>query len=329
MQTYSIGKSITLTEGDAKTALSTMGDDTVHCCVTSPPYWNLRDYGVNGQIGMEPTPEAYVETIVDVFRAVRRVLRPDGTLWLNLGDSYASGGRGGGGAFMKERGNKAWKGQSGLTGWRSPPPGLKHKDLVGIPWRVALAMQADGWYLRQDIVWHKPNAMPESVRDRCQRAHEYMFLLSKSSQYYYDLEAVKVPCAEKTRSHRGGGLVGGKRDHDDQTGRVASSNWGKSKKPRVGNEWVNRRSVWSISTRGFRGAHFATFPPDLIAPCILAGCPDNGVVLDPFAGTGTTAVVASQHHRKSILIELNPEYVALARQRLNCETSQMRLPLHA
>jgi len=262
-------------QGDAIEVLKTIPDQSINTCVTSPPYWGLRDYGIDGQVGIEETPEEYVAKMVEVFREVKRVLRNDGTLWLNLGDSYA--------------GNCSQASNNGRAGFGNPRErlvnrkgeGLKPKDLVGIPWRVALALQADGWYLRSDIIWHKPNPIPESVKDRPTKAHEYIFLLSKSPRYYYDYEAIKEP--------------------------VTSKQLGSTR---------NRRSVWTVPTRPFPEAHFATFPPELIEPCVLAGCPIGGVVLDPFVGSGTTLLVATRHHRRSIGIELNPEYIKIAERRL-------------
>lgn len=285
--------SVRILLGDVREKLRELPDESVHCVVTSPPYFGLRDYGVEGQIGLEPTPAEFVAVMVDVFREVRRVLRKDGTLWLNLGDSYASGGKGGGGSFMAERGDAAWQSRSQVNGWRSPPTGLKHKDLIGIPWRVAFALQADGWYLRQDIIWAKPNPMPESVTDRCTKAHEYLFLLSKSARYHYDAEAISEPCAwgegQRVVNDYGTELEGGR----------------------------NKRSVWEVATQPFKEAHFATFPPDLIEPCIKAGCPKGGCVLDPFGGAGTTGLVADRLQRDAILIELNPAYAEIARNRIH------------
>ena len=281
---------VTILTGDCIEQMKTLPDESVHCCVTSPPYWGLRDYGRVGQIGLEPTPEAYVAKMVEVFREVRRVLRDDGTCWLNLGDSYAGGKQGndsfGDGTSTLNNGGKNTKtGEKMPSKQRKPPPGLKPKDLVGIPWRVAFALQSDGWYLRQDIIWSKPNPMPESVTDRCTKAHEYIFLLAKSAQYYYDAEAVKENIGEESR---------------------------RSKSFRNGR---NKRSVWTVATAPYSGAHFATFPPALITPCILAGCPQGGTVLDPFGGSGTVGEVAEAHGRNSILIELNPAYVKMAEKR--------------
>lgn len=283
--------------GDCVQSMRGLPDGSVNTCVTSPPYFGLRDYGHDGQIGLEQTPDEFVAKLVEVFREVRRVLRDDGTLWLNLGDSYAAQG----GAQVQ--GTKQAKGsQEGAWGGetRKPPVGIKAKDLIGIPWRVAFALQADGWYLRQDIIWHKPNPMPESVRDRCTKSHEYLFMLSKSPRYYFDSEAMKEPADPKNhRDSRGiRRTAPGSTDHSGfKNGRHY--------------ETRNRRSVWAVTTKPYKGAHFATFPPDLIEPCILAGCPAGGVVLDPFGGSGTTAGVAVKHGRNAILCELNPDYAGL------------------
>ena len=354
MTPYYQNQDVTLYVGDCIDVLRGLPNNSVQCCVTSPPYWGLRDYqtgtweggdpscnhscggqvqdskapgaiasgvrpGCNAsvcrhcgatrkdqQIGLEDTPEAYTARMVEVFSEVRRVLRDDGTLWLNLGDSY-SGSGGAGGDY----------GPGGIKEGQPKYPGrhlkaLKPKDLVGIPWRVAFALQADGWYLRQDIIWHKPNPMPESVQDRCTKAHEYVFLLSKSARYFYDAEAVLEKCSsnnytsrgetDKTRiqctpgdnrEYTGGGRAGGRADGQR-----------------------NVRSVWTITTKPYSGAHFATFPPELPERCIKAGCPEGGTVLDPFFGAGTTGQVAAWLRRKCIGIELNPEYAELCRKRL-------------
>ena len=293
--------------GDCLTLLCQMPDACVHTCVTSPPYFGLRDYGVDGQIGLEETPDAYVNKLVNVFREVKRVLRDDGTLWLNLGDSYSGSGKGVWNASderkiaVKETYRPSSNPVKTLTG-------LKPKDLIGIPWRVAFALQADGWYLRQDIIWHKPNPMPESVRDRCTKAHEYVFLLSKGPRYYFDNEAIKEP----------GVIPAGTRGAKGSAERAARK--GVNSRPpeyKVYDGMRNRRSVWTVTTKPFKGAHFATFPPDLIEPCVLAGCPVGGVVLDPFGGAGTTGLVALKHRRKAILLELNPEYVKIATDRID------------
>lgn len=297
-------------QGDCLEVLRTLPENSVHCVVTSPPYWGLRDYGVEGQLGLESTPEAYVERMVAVFREVRRVLREDGTCWLNLGDSYASDTKGSGGPDSSSTlgGTKAENNgqRMALVKLRH---GLKPKDLVGIPWRVAFALQADGWWLRQDIIWHKPNPMPESVTDRCTKAHEYVFLLTKSARYYYDSLAVSEPSV----------TPGGNRAERTDTTQLLGRNGDDSRK-RTGNPtgiFRNRRSVWTITTKPYSGAHFATMPPDLAELCVLAGCPVGGTVLDPFAGSGTTLAVAKNNGRNGIGIELNPEYIELALDRLN------------
>ena len=301
--------------GDCRNLLREMAEKSVHTCVTSPPYFGLRDYGMDDQIGLEQTPEAFVAEMVAVFREVKRVLRDDGTLWLNLGDSYASyrdgkatpdTTRGDSEGTLVPKGSAKNRMASTFAG-----SSIKHKDLIGIPWRVALALQADGWYLRQDIIWHKPNPMPESVTDRCTKAHEYIFLLSKSPQYYFDNEAIKEPVANSSVSR----LSQNNLSNQLGSNRVPFKTNGTMKA--VGNtENRNKRSVWTITTKPFKGAHFATFPPDLIEPCILAGCPEGGTVLDPFGGAGTTGLVASSHNRNSILCELNPEYAQLALDRI-------------
>ena len=290
---------------DALEGLRTLEPESVHTCVTSPPYYNLRDYGVAGQIGNEDTPEAFVEKLVEVFREVRRVLRPDGTLWVNIGDSYAT--RSGAQPPTNTRNS------CGHTAKRTPN-GYKYKDLIGIPWLLAFALRADGWYLRQDIIWNKSNCMPESVRDRCTKSHEYIFLLSKSERYYFDLQAIKEPAGTKgnARSFRGGGAYTGGRSFNNSA-EVARESHG-NEKNEAGTR--NKRDVWTVSTTGFRGAHFAVFPEKLIEPCILAGCPEGGTVLDPFTGSGTTGVVAKKLGRDFVGIEINPEYHKMALGRI-------------
>lgn len=276
--------------GDARAVLANMEAGSVQCVVTSPPYFKIRDYGVDEQIGMEESLDGYINNIVDTFRAVHRSLCKDGVVWLNLGDSYAGGGNGGGGSFAKDGIRKPMAGtdKNKRPEWRKGagqiPDGVKPKDLMGVPWRIAFALQADGWYLRSDIIWEKPNVMPESVKDRPTRSHEYVFLLSKSRKYYYDHEAVMedakaARCEPITRR--------------------------------------NRRTVWHIPTQPFKGAHFATFPEKLVEPCILAGSKEGDVVLDPFMGSGTTGVVALRHGRQFIGIDLNPEYVQIAGSRIS------------
>ena len=310
----------TIFHGDCRTVLPSLPDCSVNCCVTSPPYFGLRDYGVDGQLGLEPTPDEYVAQMVDVFREVRRVLRDDGTLWLNLGDSYAGSGKGPAGNLgAKHNERHLEKIHSGVT-----PDGLKPKDLIGIPWRVAFALQADGWYLRQDIIWHKPNPMPESVQDRCTKAHEYIFLMSKSAKYWYDADAVAEPLAESTREWGGGkgGWGPSNANHSTPQGTHGPALRGDGRCGENG-DTRNKRSVWTVATQPYKGAHFAVFPPDLIKPCILAGCPQAGAVLDPFGGSGTTAAVAKDLQRHSISIELNEEYMPLQQKRL----AQEVLPL--
>lgn len=294
--------------GDALTVLKTFAPESVHCCVTSPPYFNLRDYGIENQIGLEPTPQLYVERLVAVFSEVMRVLRPGGTLWLNLGDSYAANGRPGKSNLdilgQQYRGG-GHKRSEVIKPVKTVPEGLKPKDLLGIPWRVAFALQAAGWYLRQDIIWHKPNAMPESVIDRCTKAHEYIFLLSKSPKYYYDSEAIKEAAVK--------GSAGSKFNK----GKTADHQLKRSSdKERLETDKRNKRSVWSVATVPYKDAHYAVFPPALIEPCILAGSPPGGVVLDPFCGSGTTLQVALQHGRQGIGIEINPKDMELIERRL-------------
>jgi DNA modification methylase len=262
--------------GDCLSVLRKIKSSSLQSCVSSPPYWGLRDYGVEEQIGLEETPEQYISKIIKVFREVKRVLKDDGTLWLNLGDSYT-----------------------------------KSKELVGIPWRVAFALQADGWYLRQDIIWNKPNPMPESVKDRCTKAHEYIFLLTKTQKYYYDANAILEPFADrefrgKIKGLRGSQAYSAARGND----RCNSGGYPRSREGR------NKRSVWTVVSRPFKGAHFATFPPELIEPCILAGTPKQGVVLDPFFGSGTVGMVARKHGRKFLGIEINANYVKIAEARI-------------
>jgi len=338
--------------GDCLDRLRDIPSGSVQTCVTSPPYFGLRDYGVRGQLGAENTADClgwatrdscricYVCRLVSVFRDVRRVLRDDGTLWLNLGDSYANTTTGG---------NGATGGRDKSTLRSSMPPintnpvrrgrqvGLKPKDLLGVPWRVALALQADGWRLRQDIIWAKPNPMPESVTDRCTKAHEYIFLLSKSPRYYFDTASMQEPASRgsagsefhtgKTGAHQLGRAsmkprISGNKSHKYVNAYDASATEEHRTKAgllKVANvPWLtrNRRSVWSVASRPYKGAHFATYPPDLIRPCILAGAPRDGVVIDPFMGSGTTGQVAREEGRSFIGIELNPDYLRLAEQRI-------------
>ena len=351
-----MNKLIEILQGDCIDSLKKLEDQSINTCITSPPYWGLRDYGTaewvggdpncshmrttkiskntstghkamfdqgnvvgdaiykskcpkcgairkDSQLGLEDTPEAFVENLVKVFREVKRVLRDDGTVWLNLGDTY-NAARNGGHAGGSKQNHKKYLQRSGAN-----VVGLKPKDLIGIPWRVAFALQQDGWYLRQDIIWHKPNPMPESVTDRCTKAHEYIFLLSKSPKYYFDNEAIKETVKKDwgTRDRTKG------KYHNEGTGLQPHSGLTKSYDKR------NRRSVWTVTTKPFKGAHFATFPMDLIEPCVLAGCPEGGTVLDPFSGSGTTGIVAVNHNRNSVLLELNQEYIDLAKARIDQE----------
>jgi DNA modification methylase len=292
--------------GDALTELQKLPSQSINCCVTSPPYWQMRDYGVEGQIGLEKTLDEYVEAISAVFREVRRVLRSDGTLWLNIGDTYMTN------APTIRRNDFDRPGSAMLTdGARYMLGKLKDKDLAGVPWRVAFALQADGWYMRSDIIWHKPNPLPESVKDRPTRAHEYMFLLSKSPRYYYDVDAIREPhqvasLRKRLSPWRGKQWRGSPRG-DGNNLKPAQSCHPLGK---------NKRSVWTIPVYSFNGLHFSTFPEKLVEPCVLAGCPKDGVVLDPFAGAGTTLIVAARLGRRAIGIELKPAYTKLARQRL-------------
>lgn len=328
--------SVQIITGDCREVLRTMADESVNCAVTSPPYFGLRDYGVDGQMGLEATPAEFVAGMVEVFREVRRVLRDDGTLWLNLGDSYA-GSWGAQGHRITESDDPSWHSSQiknhpkrGKQTGTIREAGLKPKDLIGIPWRVAFALQADGWYLRQDIIWSKPNPMPESVTDRCTKSHEYLFLLSKSQRYRFDAEAIAEPLAAASvpgktngrmkavakgnrKTFRGGGVYtqGQSFDNDADVPNDSVGNQPNERGMR------NRRSVWTVATQPFKDAHFATFPPELIEPCIKAGCPIGGTVLDPFGGAGTTGLVADRHQRNAILIELNPAYAEMARKRLS------------
>lgn len=306
--------------GDSRIVLPTLAAGSVQCCVTSPPYWGLRDYDHADQIGQEATPQEYVESIVAVMREVRRVLADDGTLWLNLGDSYArNGGSGGCGPNASVGSTKAGVQERNCKA----PSGYKPKDLVGIPWRVALALQSDGWWLRQDIIWHKPNPMPESVTDRCTRSHEYIFLLTKSERYYYDAKAIAEPLARPEESERKTPARFGGADKHVEAGKQSRLHSGNEYKG-TSDGLRNRRSVWTIGTQSYSGAHFATFPPALVLPCILAGCPVGGTVLDPFGGSGTTGMVALENGRSAILIELNQDYAKLINERL---TTTAGLPL--
>jgi DNA modification methylase len=361
--------------GDTRELLKQLPDKSVNCCVTSPPYFRLRDYGtatwsggdfkcdhveseirtgqdleklskkyrgggkkqgkissltykticqkcgairIDKQIGLESTPEEFVNNLVELFREVKRVLKDDGTLWLNLGDSYMgdsyNAGRNGGHAGGDKQNHSKYPQRSGCNVF-----GLKPKDLVGIPWRVALGLQADGWWLRQDIIWAKPNPMPESVTDRCTKSHEYIFLLSKSAKYYYDNNAIKEKAnydGRKDTVHKGSVKYIDNSHLNNQNAQSLSTKPREMWKEIDGVKVRNKRSVWFVPTKSFKKAHFATFPTKLIEPCILAGCPKDGVVLDPFMGAGTTAFVARENNRNFIGFELNPEYIKIANQRI-------------
>ena len=350
-------------QGDCLEVLKTLPSESINCCITSPPYWGLRDYGtakweggdkncehtishysdnlkpdcdrpvrgdrslcikcgakrIDSQIGLELTPQEYVDKIIDVFREVKRVLKNDGTLWLNLGDSYNGSG---GNHQPHHKNDTGFQGKIGAEKYRGQGRNieeLKPKDLVGIPWRVAFALQADGWYLRQDIIWHKPNPMPESVTDRCTKAHEYIFLMSKNPNYYFNNEAIQEPCT--TQEGRPSAIV---RDRVY----LYNSKQAALGRPRGGEETPepttrNKRSVWSVNVRPYKEAHFATFPKELIEPCVLAGCPKDGTILDPFGGSGTTAEVAIENGRNALLIELNPEYIEIANTRISNTQSKL------
>jgi DNA modification methylase len=302
-------------QGDCVEVLKGLPDSSVNCCVTSPPYWGLRDYGVGGQLGLEKTPEEYTENMVKVFREVKRVLKDEGTLWLNIGDSYASNGCYINAWYEKDHNKdkqhlhtKNKERYEDRKAYRSDV--IKAKDLIGIPWRVAFALQKDGWYLRQDIIWHKPNPMPESVTDRCTKAHEYIFLLAKSQRYYFDREPIREPVKESNkgfisaRARTASGALGGENQHNMERRDYSEI------------KGANKRSVWTVTTKPYKEAHFATFPEDLILPCVLAGCPEGGKILDPFNGAGTTGVVAKKNNRDYIGIELNPEYIKIAEKRI-------------
>ena len=294
--------------GNAIEVLKELPDCSADCCITSPPYLGLRDYGVSGQLGLENSVEAYINRLTDSFREVRRVLKNDGTLWLNIGDSYVSS--------------------------NSEYSNCKRKDLIGAPWLLAFALRDDGWYLRQDIIWEKPNAMPESVKDRCTKSHEYIFLFSKQSKYYFDYEAIKEPAVGfnniapagskgtlrpnsrlrkgNSRTFRGGGVYTKGQSFNNSAEIMRESHGNNENMTGL----RNKRSVWTVATQGYKEAHFATFPEKLIEPCVLAGSRDGGIILDPFIGSGTTAVVAKKHNRGFIGIELNPDYAEMARRRL-------------
>lgn len=289
-------------QGDCLEVLKTLPDAFVDCCVTSPPYYGLRDYGVGGQIGLEDTPEEYIQRLVDVFREVKRVLKDDGTLWVNIGDTY-NGNKQGNTEVVK---HTAIAGKQDFH--KKLWSGAKNKDIIGIPWMLAFALRNDGWYLRQDIIWHKPNPMPESVKDRCTKSHEYIFLLSKQPHYYFDYESIKetATTGETTRDKNAEGY---------QADYAKGERFSKGEHVYGKGGMRNKRDVWSVTVKPTRDAHFATFPEDLIEPCILAGSRKGGIVLDPFFGSGTTGRVATKFNREYLGIELNPKYVEIGEKR--------------
>lgn len=346
MPTYSI------LIGDAKQVLQQLEKNSVQTCITSPPYWGLRDYGDPNQLGQEETPEEYIANLVMVFREVWRVLRKDGTLWLNLGDSYWGGKGMNGNTKARNTADERGAIQSKGTPLQSfrPLDGkheiIKPKELCGIPWRTALALQSEGWYLRQDIIWSKPNPMPESVKDRCTRAHEYMFMLTKSPRYYYDAEVIKEPMSlssiqrleQDIESQNGSIRVVGKTNGTMKAVGKIDKQRGHGRRHAGFNERCdlmakegqrsgmrNKRSVWTVATKPYDGDHYATFPPELIKPCILAGSPIGGTVLDPFGGTGTTAATAMELGRNAVLCELNPQYLPLIQQRCDPVARQLQM----
>lgn len=308
--------------GDSLQELKKMPGNFIDCCITSPPYYGLRDYGVRGQIGNEETPYEYITNLVKIFAEVKRCMKEDGTLWINIGDSYAGSNKGA--AFYPETIRDA-KQKTNVGSYRQKElrrgycdQEIKKKDLIGIPWMLAFALRADGWYLRQDIIWEKPNPMPESVKDRCTKSHEYIFLLSKSPKYYFDNEAIKEPAIYKTGSRKDQkqGEFSGKRHAHEGFKHISDSF-------RAIRDTRNKRDVWKVPVSTYRGAHFATFPIDLIKPMILAGTRPGGVVLDPFIGSGTVAEAAIKLQREWIGIELNPEYVKLAKKRIEYVQTEM------
>lgn len=324
--------------GDAAETLKQIQSDSVDVCVTSPPYYGLRDYGADGQIGLEQTPDEYIQKLVAVFREVKRVLRSDGTCWIVIGDSYSGSGKGS--ALYPDKANRYKQGSNkGMIGAnavvKAKARGIKRKNLIGIPWMLAFALRDDGWYLRDDIIWAKPNPMPESVRDRCTKSYEHILMLSKSPHYYFDGEAISEPIADSTAkrfSQNVEAQAGSSKAYGKTKGnmKACKSRYGGNKytatpevfnRTKSGNMYSyrprrNKRNVWTVSTKPYKGAHFATFPPDLIEPCILAGSRVGGIVIDPFVGSGTTAEVAQRLGREYIGIEINSEYELLIRKRL-------------
>ena len=338
-------------QGDALGVLATFDDNTIDCCVTSPPYFALRDYGIDGQIGVETTPESYIMRLTEVFKEVYRVLKPEGTLWVNIGDSYNGSG---GNHKEGHKNDSGFQGNIGVKygGKGAKVDGLKPKDLIGIPWMLAFSLRNAGWYLRQDIIWQKVNPMPESVKDRCTKSHEYIFLMSKSQKYYFDYEAIQ----EEATGYDGrkDTMMKGSKKYDTQImpnqsvqsmAKNGHERWKfKSKNCQYDGQRPNsmhlkrefgmtdevypvrnKRDVWSINVKPCKEAHFATYPEELVAPCILAGCPQGGIVLDPFMGSGTTGIVANKLCRHYVGIELNPDYVKIAERRIGLQKKQLKL----
>ncbi len=306
--------------GDCLTVLKTLSDESVHCCVTSPPYYALRDYGVEGQIGRETTPTEYIARLTEVFSEVRRVLRSDGTLWLNISDTYA--GKGNQGDFVDPKNPKGRNGQA--VALNHKVEGCKAKDMIGIPWMLAFALRNSGWYLRNDIIWMKENPMPENVKDRCSRCYEHIFLFSKSRKYFFDYKAISEPIAPATYTRLKHGVRGGNKFDKAIPGQSQAQRLNKPReKGAITDDMINplrnKRDVWTINTVPFKGGHYAAYPPKLVETCLLAGCPEGGIVLDPFMGSGTTGLVAKQLCRHYVGIELNPEYTKLAYQRIGGE----------
>ena len=313
-------KTDTIINRDALYALRELPEESVHCCVTSPPYYALRDYGLDMQIGREDTPEQYIDRLTEVFRELRRVLRSDGTLWLNIADTYC--GTGNKGYHADPKNPKGRNGQQIARNNRVS--GCKQKDLIGIPWLLAFALRADGWYLRSDIIWQKENPMPESVKDRLSRCYEHIFLFSKSKKYFFDYKAISEPIAPATAERLKRGMKGGNKYGKPVPGQPQPQSINRPRehgeiKDADINPLRNKRDVWKINTVPFKGGHYAAYPPKLVETCLLAGCPEGGIVLDPFMGSGTTGMVAAQMGRHFIGIELNPEYTELAYKRIGGE----------
>jgi DNA modification methylase len=300
--------------GNCIDILETFPDRSIDCCITSPPYYGLRDYGVNGQIGNEDTPEQYIENLVIVFEEVKRILKDDGVLWLNIGDSWAGSNQGAGTKNLskKQSSNHGTNYMISKThkSKLSKLNGYKPKDLIGIPWMAAFALRENGWYLRQDIIWAKGNPMPESVKDRCTKSHEYIFLLSKSRKYYFDYMSIKEPAVTQPKARD-------KNKEGYQADYPKGDRFSSGERVYGADGMRNKRDVWNVNIKPCKEAHFATFPDTLIDPCVLAGCPECGVILDPFMGSGTTGLVARRHNRNYVGIELNPDYVQIAENRIN------------